>query len=159
LAVFLMVTALEESQKVKKRKRCTWVQPWLQNRPTPITLYTDVNTTLFVNITWQPMRTLDFSHVTPSFSDGIELWLTQNKFLAREKTRARMHDIRTEFFLRVSRTSFLDGRLSWALDRHFIHFTTDGVVRANLWCFCVHGNCHSGAHLEGIFDMKCGCQW
>jgi len=34
LAVFLMVTALEESKKVKKRKRCTWVQPWLQNRPT-----------------------------------------------------------------------------------------------------------------------------
>ena len=34
LAVFLMVTALEESKKVKKRKRCTWVQTWLQNRPT-----------------------------------------------------------------------------------------------------------------------------
>ena len=34
LAVFLMVTALEESKKVKKRKRCTWVQSWLQNRPT-----------------------------------------------------------------------------------------------------------------------------
>jgi len=34
LAVFLMVTALDESKKVKKRKRCTWVQPWLQNRPT-----------------------------------------------------------------------------------------------------------------------------
>jgi len=32
LAVFLMATALEESKKVKKkRKRCTWVQPWLQN--------------------------------------------------------------------------------------------------------------------------------
>ena len=34
LAVFLMVTALEESKKVKKRKRCKRVQPWLQNRPT-----------------------------------------------------------------------------------------------------------------------------
>jgi len=31
--------------------------------------------------------------------------------LAREKTRARMHDIRTEFFVRVSRTSFLDGEI------------------------------------------------
>jgi len=31
---FLMVTALEESKKVNKRKRCTWVQPWLQNTPT-----------------------------------------------------------------------------------------------------------------------------
>jgi len=34
LAVLLMVTALEKSKKSKKRKRCTWVQPWLQNRPT-----------------------------------------------------------------------------------------------------------------------------
>ena len=33
LAVFLMVTALEES-KVKKRKGCARVQPWLQNMPT-----------------------------------------------------------------------------------------------------------------------------
>jgi len=74
-------------------------------------LYTDVNTTLLLNITWWPMRTLDFSRVTPSFSDGIELWPTRNKFLAREKTRARMHDIRTEFLGRVSRTSFLDREL------------------------------------------------
>jgi len=43
--------------------------------------------------------------------DGIELWPTRNKFLEWEKTRARMHDIRTEFFVRVSRTSFLDGQL------------------------------------------------
>ena len=57
------------------------------------------------------MRPLDFSHVTPSFSDGIELLPTRNKFLAREKTLARMHDIRTEFLVRVSRTSFLDGEL------------------------------------------------
>jgi len=35
LAVFLMVTALEESKQVKKRKRCTLVQPRFQNRPTP----------------------------------------------------------------------------------------------------------------------------
>jgi len=49
--------------------------------------------------------------VTPSFSDGIELWPTRNKFLAREKIRARMHDIRMEFFVRVSCTSFLDGKL------------------------------------------------
>ena len=76
-------------------------------------LYTDVNTTLFLNITWWPMRPLDFSHVTPSFSDGIDLWPTRNKFLAREKTRARMHDIRTEFLVRVSWTENL-GRLSWA---------------------------------------------
>ena len=34
LAVFLMVMALEKSKKVKKRKRCTGVEPWLQNRPT-----------------------------------------------------------------------------------------------------------------------------
>ena len=37
LAVFLMVTALEESKKVKKTKAMhmvTWFQPWLQNRPT-----------------------------------------------------------------------------------------------------------------------------
>ena len=34
LAVYLMVMALEESKKVKKRKRCTWVQPCLQNRLT-----------------------------------------------------------------------------------------------------------------------------
>ena len=57
------------------------------------------------------MRPLDFSHVTPSFSDGIELSPTRNNFLAREKTRARMHDIRTEFLVRVYRTSFLDGEL------------------------------------------------
>ena len=57
------------------------------------------------------MRPLDFSHVTPSFSDGIELSPTRNKFLVREKTRARMHDIRTEFLVRVYRTSFLDGEL------------------------------------------------
>jgi len=57
------------------------------------------------------MRPLDFSHVTPSFSDGIELSPTRNKFLAREKTLARMHDIRTEFLVRVHRTSFLDGEL------------------------------------------------
>ena len=69
LAVFLMATALEESQKVKKTKA-------MHIGPAVVTkyiLYTDVNTTLFVNITWRPMRPLDFSHVTPSFSDGTEL--------------------------------------------------------------------------------------
>jgi len=37
-----------------------------------------------------------------------------NKFLAREKTRARTHDIQTEFLVRVSWMENL-GRLSWAL--------------------------------------------
>jgi len=69
LAVFLIVTALEKSKKVKKTKA-------MHMGPAVVTkyiLYTDVNTTLFVNITWRPMRPLDFSHVTPSFLDGIEL--------------------------------------------------------------------------------------
>jgi len=57
------------------------------------------------------MRPLDFSHMTPSFLDRTELWPSRNKFLAREKNRARMHGIRTEFLVWVSRTSFLDGEL------------------------------------------------
>ena len=70
LAVFLMVTALEKSKKSQKKTKAMHMGPAVV---TKYILYTDVNTTLFVNITWRPMRPLDFSHVTPSFLDGIEL--------------------------------------------------------------------------------------
>ena len=66
--------------------------------------------------------------MTPSFSDGIELSPTRNKFLAREKTRARMHDIRTEFLVRVYRTSFLDGELGSSV----MGFRLLGCIRCGL---------------------------
>jgi len=57
------------------------------------------------------MTEIHLSHVMPSFLCENRTRSNRSKFLAREKSRTRMHDKRYKFLVRVSRARNLDQEL------------------------------------------------